>query len=93
MKKIEVEEINNRLSNSWLFDGEFLIKDFKFKNFRKAFAFLAEIAIISETLNHHAFIENVYNQVKLKLNTHDINGISELDFKFIDEVNKIYTDK
>jgi 4a-hydroxytetrahydrobiopterin dehydratase len=93
MKKLEIAEIENRLTNSWTFDGEFLVKDFKFKNFRKAFAFLAEIAIISETLKHHASIENVYNQVKLKLNTHDINGISELDFKFVDEVNKIYTDK
>ncbi len=61
-------------------DGK-LTKEFKFKNFVKAFGWMSQMAIWAEKLNHHPEWFNVYNTVKVELVTHDVGGISELDFK------------
>ncbi len=67
-----------------------LIGEFKFKNFAEAFAFLTRVAIISEKLNHHAQIENMYNRVTLTLTTHDAgNIVTDKDRTFAKEVEGI----
>lgn len=54
-------------------------KNFKFRNFVESFSFLSNLAHFSEVLDHHAFIQNVYDKVKIELNTHDCKGISIKD--------------
>ncbi len=64
-----------------------LVGAFKFKDFSEAFAFLTRVAILSEKMNHHAQIENMYNRVTLTLTTHDAdNTITEKDIMFATEV-------
>lgn len=53
--------------------------DLTFDNFRQAFGFLAQVAFVAESCNHHPEIENVYNRVTLYLTTHDAGGITEKD--------------
>jgi 4a-hydroxytetrahydrobiopterin dehydratase len=62
-------------------DGKsYLYKEFTFKNFVEAFAFITKVAIIAEKFNHHPDWSNVYNVVKIKLNTHSKgNTISAKD--------------
>tara|TARA_B100001564_G_C20588278_1_gene646599 strand:- start:503 stop:793 length:291 start_codon:yes stop_codon:yes gene_type:complete len=55
-------------------------KLFKFSDFKQAFAFMTCIAMKSEQINHHPEWENTYNKVKITLTTHDVGGISELDY-------------
>lgn len=74
---------------SWKFENEFLTKTFVFKDFIEAFGFMSRVALISEVLQHHPDWSNIYNKVILKLNTHDVHGISNLDFIFIEKVEKL----
>ena len=60
-------------------DGNAISKGFKFKDFGKAFAFMAEMAIVAEKMNHHPEWSNVYNKVDVRLTTHDSGGVTELD--------------
>ena len=62
-------------------DNLSIAKAFKFRNFRKAFAFMTEMAIVAEKMNHHPEWFNVYNRVEVKLTTHDSGGVTELDLK------------
>ena len=63
-------------------DGrEAFIKLFKFADFKQAFSFMTSIAMKAEQINHHPEWENVYNKVTITLTTHDVGGISELDYK------------
>tara|TARA_R110002095_G_scaffold157638_4_gene136729 strand:+ start:4338 stop:4625 length:288 start_codon:yes stop_codon:yes gene_type:complete len=67
---------------NWSVDGDALVGTFKFKNFTQAFGFLAQVAILQEKHNHHALIENMYNNVTLTLTTHDAgNIVTEKDTK------------
>ena len=59
----------------WKEENNQLIREFEFKNFSAAFAFMTRVAIEAEKMNHHPYWENVYNRVKICLNTHDKGGI------------------
>ena len=64
-----------------------IFKEFKFKDFKSAFAFMTSVALKAEEIGHHPEWFNVYNKVKITLTTHDVNGLSEKDIilgKFID---------
>ena len=55
-------------------------KLFKFVDFKQAFSFMTSIAMKAEQINHHPEWENVYNKVKITLTTHDVGGVSKLDY-------------
>ena len=72
----------------WVRDGDTISKTFKFKSFIRAFGWMSQIAIWAEKLNHHPEWFNVYNKVEVKLTTHDVGGLSELDFKMAEKMEK-----
>ena len=69
-------------------------KMFKFVDFKQAFSFMTSIAMKAEQINHHPEWENVYNKVKITLTTHDVAGVSKLDYEmaiFAENCFKNYT--
>ncbi len=73
------EELNNKLR-----------KEFKFKDFIEAAAFITKVSIVSEKNNHHPEIYNIYNRVIIDLCTHDQeNKITQKDYKLAEEIDKI----
>ena len=51
---------------------------------------MTKIALICEKYNHHPNWENVYAKVKIKLSTHDLGGITNLDQTIASEINKTF---
>jgi 4a-hydroxytetrahydrobiopterin dehydratase len=41
-------------------------------------------------MGHHPDWSNVYNTVKIKLNTHDADGITKLDFELANTIDSIF---
>ncbi|MEH6545266.1 MAG: 4a-hydroxytetrahydrobiopterin dehydratase [Sneathiella sp.] len=56
-------------------------KEFRFKDFNRAFAFMTRVAMKAEKMDHHPEWFNVYNKVQVTLATHDVDGVSDKDFK------------
>ena len=75
--------------NEWKFKNNLIQKDFEFKDFSKALAFIVQIGILAEKQNHHPEIKNVYNKVSLRLTTHDSDGVTEKDIKLASAIDKI----
>lgn len=68
-----------------------LIAEFKFADFRRAFAFMTEVAFEAEKMNHHPDWSNVWNTVRIKLNTHDAgNVVTDKDRQLASAIEKIY---
>ena len=91
-KKLSANELDESVGNlkGWELKDEKLEKSFKFKNFIDAFAFMTRIALEAEKMNHHPEWSNVYNNVTIKLSTHDAGGITDHDItlaKIIDDTN------
>ncbi len=55
---------------------------FAFKTFRDAIAFIVEVAIEAEVMNHHPEFHNSYNRVSFSFCTHDAgHKITDLDIE------------
>lgn len=67
---------------------EAITRKFVFKNFSEAFAFMTRAALMAEKLDHHPEWSNVYKTVEVTLSTHDAGGITELDVKLAEAMNR-----
>lgn len=81
------EDELHKLVPSWLLLRESAVttvhklrKQFTFKNFNEAIAFVNTVAPIAESEGHHPDIYIFYNKVQLDLFTHAVGGLSENDF-------------
>lgn len=67
----------------------FLRREYEFKNFSEAFAFLTRTALVAEQLEHHPTLTNTYNKVSLQVTTHDLgNQLSHKDLLFAERVSE-----
>ncbi len=91
MEKLNENQITEKLSslNGWVFEDGSIAKSYKFKNFKEAFSKMTQIAFECEAQNHHPNWENVYNSLTIKLNTHDVNGITQNDFDLAVSIENI----
>jgi 4a-hydroxytetrahydrobiopterin dehydratase len=89
--KLEEKEIRSRLGSipGWdLVDGK-LHRELRFPDFVSAFGFMAALALVAESMNHHPEWFNVYGRVVIDLNTHDAGGVTQLDFDLAAAANRL----
>lgn len=70
-------------------DGLAIERQFKFRNFSEAFAFMTRVAMIAEKHDHHPEWSNVYNGVTITLTTHEAGGLSERDVKMAKAIDRL----
>ena len=89
--KLTDAEISTRLEglSGWTVENEKMHKEFQFDSFVEAFGFMASVALIAESMNHHPEWFNVYNRVTVDLATHDAGGISVLDFELAKKIDAL----
>ena len=82
LRKLSDSEVRAQLETlrAWTLDDGKLHKEYKFKDFVAAFAFMTRVAEAAEAASHHPEWFNVYDRVRIHLSTHEVNGISERDF-------------
>ena len=90
-KKLTDEEIKDKLNKllNWKIENGKLHKLFKFKNFNLAISFMVSVAMVCEKMNHHPEWSNVYGNVDVKLVTHKVAGLTELDFELAKKMDNI----
>ncbi|HEY7458637.1 MAG TPA: 4a-hydroxytetrahydrobiopterin dehydratase [Xanthobacteraceae bacterium] len=66
-----------------------IARKFVFKNFSEAFGFMTRAALVAEKLDHHPEWINVYKTVEVTLSTHDAGGVTELDVKLAEAMNRL----
>ena len=66
-----------------------ITRKFTFKNFNEAFGFMSRVALVAEKMDHHPEWSNVYKTVDVTLSTHDAGGLTELDIKLAEAMDKI----
>lgn len=91
MKKLTGSEIKEKIKSlqDWDYCDNALNTDFEFDNFKDCMSAMYRIAFECEALNHHPEWKNVYNKLEIRLTTHDAGGVTDLDFKLANGINKI----
>ena len=67
----------------------YLIKDFKFKNFKESQNFVNKVGNLAEEENHHPDVYFGWGYCKVKIFTHAIKGLAESDFILAAKIDKI----
>lgn len=84
----QIEE-NLKSLSGWSYINQAIEKQYKFKDFKQALAFIVHVGLYAEQADHHPEIFNVYNKVTLRLNTHSVRGITEKDFALAEKIDSV----
>lgn len=75
----------------WTEEDNTLTRSFKFADFREAFLFMTQVAEVAEAQGHHPWWSNVYNEVTIKLSTHDAGDVvTEKDHTLAWAIDQLY---
>jgi 4a-hydroxytetrahydrobiopterin dehydratase len=66
-----------------------IAKKFVFNDFNQAFGFMTRAALAAEKMDHHPEWFNVYKTVDVTLSTHDAGGVTELDIKLAETMDRL----
>ena len=87
--KQSISALNESGTECWTIENEHLRREFVFEDFEEAFGFMTKVALLAEELDHHPNWENVFNKVSISLTTHDLGGLSSLDFELAHKINAV----
>jgi 4a-hydroxytetrahydrobiopterin dehydratase len=82
MAKLSLVEAEQRVKSlkGWTLAGDAIRKQFTFKDFTDAIAFVNRLAPEAERADHHPDIAISYKRVTLTYSTHDEGGLTDKDF-------------
>jgi 4a-hydroxytetrahydrobiopterin dehydratase len=91
MARIPESDIGQWLERvpDWQRVGNEIERTFRFKTFREAIAFVVQVALLAERMDHHPDIEIRYRQVTLRLSTHSEGGLTERDFHLAQQIDTL----
>lgn len=81
-------QLNNESDGGWAIFQNQLHKKYVFKNFHGAILFVTRCAVQCEAMDHHPDWANHYNTVDVSLTTHRAGGLTELDFRLAEFMEK-----
>ncbi len=93
IKKLTIGEVSKSLKKipEWTINTKQteISRTFLFHNFLNGLAFIAKITVHAEILNHHPDVELSYEKVKVRLQTHEVKGVSNLDIELAKRIDNI----
>ncbi len=94
MSVLSKEEIEFRLTKlkNWKLRGRRIVRTIRFKTFLDAISFINRVAVIADRKNHHPDIRISYDRVTISLITHDVKGLTDLDFQLAEEIDTLIND-
>ncbi len=82
MAKLASADVDQRMKSltGWSLQGDEIRKQYTFKNFPEAIAFVNRVAPGAEAADHHPDILINYKRVTLTYSTHSEGGLTDKDF-------------
>lgn len=90
-RKLTENEIKSALAEmtGWTLEGGQITKTFEFPTYLAGATFVGAIAHLAEAMDHHPDLDLRYQKLRVALNTHDVGGISPLDFELARRIEAI----
>ena len=75
--------------DGWQAEGQDAIsKRFNFGDHIEAMGFVSKVAMVAEKMDHHPELTIVYNNVSIRLNSHDADGVTDRDVALAEAIEK-----
>ena len=79
--------------NGWTQEGDAIVKTYKFNDFIEAMSFMNQAAFHAQAMEHYPEWQNIYNQVTVRLISHDVTGITSHDIRLAKRMEEILQPK
>ena len=84
----EVEPLLAQLEGWQVVEEHHLSKEYEFRNFAEALAFVNSVGRVAEAEGHHPDIEFGWGYARVRIYTHAIDGLTESDFILAARIDK-----
>ncbi len=90
-ERLTDDAIHAQLEGSlWIRERDQIIRDWQFKDFKEAIAFVNKVAEVAEQANHHPdILVHGWNKVRLSLTNHSAGGLTDADFEMAGRIDAI----
>ena len=75
------EEIDRQLPDGWERDGDEIVRTYEFDDYLKGVEFATHVGEVAEEEFHHPEIRIRYEEVEVRLTSHEEGGITEQDVR------------
>lgn len=76
--------------SGWVEVNGALTREFRYRDFNEAFAFMTRVAVLAEEHQHHPEWTNVWNKVMIRLSTHEAGGtVTDKDWRLAEAIDKV----
>jgi 4a-hydroxytetrahydrobiopterin dehydratase len=93
--KLSDDEIDAVLAGpaleGWRREDGWIVKEFRYRDFREAMAFINRMARLADRADHHPDFTNHYNRVRVALRTWTEHGVTERDVALAREIEGVAT--
>lgn len=88
---LEADELTAALKKcpEWEYEKNALTRTIEFEEFSEAIDFVNDLAEIAEEAQHHPDITIRHTRISLKLTTHDVGGVTDLDIALAQRVDNL----
>jgi 4a-hydroxytetrahydrobiopterin dehydratase len=77
-------------ASDWQREGAEIVREWKFKDFAEAIAFVNRVADAAERANHHPdILLHGWNKVRLSLTNHSAGGLTGTDFEMAERFDRL----
>jgi 4a-hydroxytetrahydrobiopterin dehydratase len=87
----EIASLLARLGGGWrAVEGHHLEKEYAFRDFASALAFVNRVGALAEAQGHHPDLYLAWGKVRMTVWTHKIDGLTESDFVLAAKADRLY---
>ncbi len=89
LKGGQLKELSGKLPNWAVVDEHHIERRYEFPDFKQALAFVNRIGEVAEEQGHHPDLCLSWGEVRVKLFTHKIDGLTESDFILAAKIDRL----
>lgn len=88
---LEEEELATALKKcpEWESEKKYITRTVEFEEFMEGIDFVNDVSEIAEEAQHHPDITIKHNKITLKLTTHDVGGITDIDIQLAQRIDNL----
>ncbi|MFB6091853.1 MAG: 4a-hydroxytetrahydrobiopterin dehydratase [Haloquadratum sp.] len=78
---LEDSAVENRLPDGWEREGDEIVRTYEFDDYLDGVAFVTRVGEVADEEFHHPEIRVRYDEVEVRLTSHEEGGITEKDIR------------